>query len=122
MSALDAKLGPWLVVLAGLLGAAGVALAAMATHMGGDLLGPASAMCLAHAPAMLALYAASSRLRTAIPAGALMGIGAAVFAGDLALKQFYGTSLFPLAAPSGGMMMIGGWLVAGAGGLFSRRH
>ncbi|GEO85566.1 MULTISPECIES: DUF423 domain-containing protein [Alphaproteobacteria] len=109
------RIRPLVLLLAGLIGASGVALAAAATHMGGALLGPASAMCLAHAPAMLALYAGHKLIRPATGAGLLMGIGTVLFAGDLALKQFYGTSLFPMAAPTGGVLMMIGWLVAALG-------
>ncbi|MBP1848652.1 DUF423 domain-containing protein [Rhizobium halophytocola] len=104
------------IFVAGLVGAAGVALAAAGAHLGGALIGPASTMCLAHAPAMLALAALSSaRLRTAIPSALLLGIGTLLFSGDLTFKQFYGESLFPMAAPTGGMMVIIGWLVAAVG-------
>lgn len=106
---------PLVLFLSGLIGAAGVALAAAATHMGGALLGPASAMCLAHAPAMLALFAAHRLLRPATGAGLLMGLGTVLFAGDLVLKEFFGAGLFPMAAPSGGILMMLGWLLAGLG-------
>lgn len=109
------RLRPLVLFLAGLIGAAGVALAAAATHMGGALLGPASAMCLAHAPAMLALFAAHRLLRPATGAGLLMGLGTVLFAGDLVLKEFFGAGLFPMAAPSGGILMMLGWLLAGLG-------
>jgi len=109
------RLRPLVLFLAGLIGAAGVALAAAATHMGGALLGPASAMCLAHAPAMLALFAAHRLLRPATGAGLLMGLGTVLFAGDLVLKEFLGAGLFPMAAPSGGILMMLGWLLAGLG-------
>jgi uncharacterized membrane protein YgdD (TMEM256/DUF423 family) len=33
-----------------------------------------------------------------------------LFAGDLSLRQYAGHSLFPMAAPTGGMVMIAGWL------------
>ena len=109
------RLRPLVLFLAGLIGTAGVALAAAATHMGGALLGPASAMCLAHAPAMLALFAAHRLLRPATGAGLLMGLGTVLFAGDLVLKEFFGAGLFPMAAPSGGILMMLGWLLAGLG-------
>lgn len=112
------RIRPLVLLLAGLIGAGGVALAAAATHMGGALLGPASAMCLAHAPAMLALFAGQRLIRTATGAGTLMGLGTLLFAGDLVFKQFYGTGLFPMAAPSGGFLMMLGWLLAGAGAFF----
>lgn len=121
MNALD-RLRPLVLLLAALIGASGVALAALATHMGGALLGPASAMCLAHAPAMLALVAGHRAIRTATLAGLLMGIGVVLFAGDLALKQFYGMGLMPMAAPSGGILMMLGWLSAGAGAMFPPRR
>ena len=114
------RIRPLVLLLAGLLGASGVALAAAATHVGGALLGPASAMCLAHAPAMLALFAGHRLIRTATGASLLMGLGALLFAGDLALKQFYGTGLFPMAAPSGGILMMLGWLLAAAGAFFPK--
>ncbi len=109
------RLRPLVLFLAGLIGTAGVALAAAATHMGGALLGPASAMCLAHAPAMLALFAAHRLLSPATGAGLLMGLGTVLFAGDLVLKEFFGAGLFPMAAPSGGILMMLGWLLAGLG-------
>ena len=106
-------------LLAGLMGAAGVGLAAAATHTGGQsFLGPASAMCLAHAPAMLALYAGQRYLKTATLAALVLALGTIVFAGDLSLRQFYGHGLFAMAAPSGGMIMIAGWLLTAAGVLF----
>lgn len=107
-----------LCLLAGLLGAAGVALAAAATHAEGPaLLGPASAMCLAHAPAMLALLALRHLSRTTLASALALGLGTTVFAGDLMLKQFHGVSLFPYAAPLGGLTMIAGWLLIALGAL-----
>ena len=118
MTALE-RLRPSVPFLAGLMGAAGVGLAAAATHTGGQaFLGPASAMCLAHAPAMLALYAGQKYLKTATPAALVLALGTIIFAGDLTVRQFYDHSLFPMAAPSGGMIMIAGWLLVAAGVLF----
>jgi uncharacterized membrane protein YgdD (TMEM256/DUF423 family) len=37
-------------------------------------------------------------------------IGTTLFAGDLTLRQYAGHSLFPMAAPTGGTMMIASWL------------
>lgn len=107
---------------AGLMGACGVALAAAAAH-GADprLLGGASAMCLAHAPALVALHGAQGRLPTAGPAAFLLSAGTLLFAGDLAARNFYGAGLFPLSAPSGGVMMIAGWLAIAGGAFFTRR-
>jgi uncharacterized membrane protein YgdD (TMEM256/DUF423 family) len=104
-----------LIGLAGLMGAAGVALAAAAAH-GADAsrLAPASAMLLFHATAILACVALRGRglLHGGIGFVAATGlaIGAALFAGDLALRHFAGHALFPMAAPSGGTIMIASWL------------
>ncbi|MDN5000504.1 DUF423 domain-containing protein [Bradyrhizobium sp. GCM10027634] len=104
-----------LIALAGLMGAAGVALAAAAAH-GTDAsrLASASAMLLFHATAILAVAALLARglLHGGIGLIAAFGfvIGAALFAGDLSLRQYAGHSLFPMAAPSGGTVMILGWL------------
>lgn len=107
---------PLLLLLAGMIGAAGVALAAASTHLGAEsFLSPASAMCLAHAPAILALYLANDKVRTASLAALAMALGTVLFAGDLVSRQFLGASLFPMAAPSGGMLMIGGWIIVALG-------
>ncbi|WP_280711533.1 DUF423 domain-containing protein [Bradyrhizobium sp. BR13661] len=104
-----------LIALAGLMGAAGVALAAAAAH-GADAsrLASASAMLLFHATAILAVVALLARglLHGGIGLIAAFGfvIGAALFAGDLTLRQYAGHSLFPMAAPSGGTLMIASWL------------
>ncbi|WP_099865978.1 DUF423 domain-containing protein [Pararhizobium haloflavum] len=107
-----------IAVLAGLLGAAGVALAAAASH-GSDarLMASAAAMCLAHAPALLALGALSDRLRLAFPSGLLLAAGTLLFAADLVLRSRVGTGVFPMAAPAGGMGMIAGWILVSLGGL-----
>jgi uncharacterized membrane protein YgdD (TMEM256/DUF423 family) len=110
------SLRPILLMLCGFLGASGVALAAAASH-GGDtrLLGSASTMCLAHAPVILALCLGHRMLRTALPAAAVLSLGTLVFAGDLVWRHLEQASLFRMAAPIGGLLMICGWLVVAAG-------
>ena len=104
-----------LIALAGLMGAAGVALAAASAH-GADAsrLASASAMLLFHATAVFAATAllAHRLLHGGIGLIAAFGFvsGAALFAGDLTLRQYAGHSLFPMAAPSGGTLMIVSWL------------
>ncbi len=112
----NTRLVPLFYLFAGLFGFAGVALAAAAAHGGGDahLLASASAMCLAHAPALLALALGAEKLRTAWIAGLLIGIGTLLFAGDLVTLRFAGSSLFPLAAPTGGFAMMFGWMAVAA--------
>ncbi|MBY5758492.1 DUF423 domain-containing protein [Rhizobium leguminosarum] len=120
---LNARLEPVLYLFAGLFGVAGVALAALAAHGGGEanLAASASAMCLAHAPALLALALGNVRLRTAWLAGLLMIVGTLLFAGDLATLRFTGSSLFPYAAPTGGWAMMLGWLAVAAGAVLRIR-
>ena len=121
MERLD-NLRPLILLLAGLLGAAGVALAAAASH-GGDarLLGTASTMCLIHAPALVALYAGYRMMRTATLAALVIALGTLLFSGDLLSRHFLGTGLFPMAAPTGGTTMMLGWLIVAAGAFFGRR-
>jgi uncharacterized membrane protein YgdD (TMEM256/DUF423 family) len=110
----------FLLLMSGIFGCAGVALAAASAHAGGDthLLASASTMCLAHAPALLALYAGYRALRTAPLGGLLMAIGTLLFTADLLALYGRGTGLFPMAAPIGGFAMMGGWLVVAAGAFF----
>ena len=114
---------PLLLLAAGVLGMAGVGLAAAASHLAdGHPLGNASTMCLAHAPALVALAASLERFRTAPIAGVLLGIGTLLFAGDLLYRHYNGTALFPMAAPAGGMTMMAGWLAVGLGFISGRRE
>ncbi|CZT35892.1 DUF423 domain-containing protein [Rhizobium sp. 9140] len=107
---------------AGLLGLSGVALAAAASH-GTDarLLGSASAMCLAHAPALLALAGLLPRLRLGAAAGSAMALGTAIFAGDLVLRHVAGHGLFPMSAPLGGMLMMLGWALIALSAILPKR-
>jgi len=41
-------------------------------------------------------------------------VGAALFSGDVALRAFAGHRLFPMAAPTGGMVLIAAWLALAA--------
>jgi uncharacterized membrane protein YgdD (TMEM256/DUF423 family) len=118
MERLD-NLRPLILFLSGIFGAMGVALSAAATH-GSDarLLGSASTMCLVHAPALVALYAAHRHLRTSTPAALVLALGTLLFAGDLVSRHFLGSGLFPMSAPTGGMTMMLGWLLVAAGAFF----
>jgi uncharacterized membrane protein YgdD (TMEM256/DUF423 family) len=113
------------VIFAGLYGALGVAFAAMASHGGAPTtLGSASQMLLFHAPALLALglYSRTVNVGYVLPAGGgAILLGAGLFAADLAMRHFRGHGLFPMAAPSGGSLMILGWLLILVGGVLLRR-
>lgn len=113
----------WAVVAAGLMGAAGVGLAAAASHAGGEaLLRPASTICLAHAPALVALAMAGERIRLSGLAALGMAVGTVLFSGDLVCRQVFGTGLFPMAAPTGGMTLIASWLLLAVGAAIGRRR
>ena len=105
-----------LIVLAALMGATGVALAAAAAHHpDAARLAAASSMLLFHASAVLAAVALIEHrvihLQIGLTAALGFVIAAALFAGDLTLRQYAGHSLFPMAAPTGGTLLIVSWLV-----------
>jgi uncharacterized membrane protein YgdD (TMEM256/DUF423 family) len=111
-----------LVILAGLMGASGVILAAASAHAVPNAgLDSAGHMLSLHAAAVLggAAALASGLLWRPLGTVALFGLvlGAALFAGDLALRAFAGHRLFPMAAPTGGAIMIASWLVLTAAGI-----
>lgn len=110
-----------LIVVAGLLGAIGVATAAAASHQD-DVrnISAISTMSLAHAPAILAISLAG-RGRAFLVAGVVMALGCAVFVADLASRQWLGNPLFPGAAPIGGGGLILSWLGVIVSGLLNNR-
>lgn len=108
-----------LVFLAGLAGAAGVALSAVAAHRGGQNLQTAATFLLIHAPALLGVALLAGR--TAWFAGLVLAVGLALFCGDLLARDFLGDRLLPYAAPAGGLLLIGGWLLVAASAVFDRR-
>jgi uncharacterized membrane protein YgdD (TMEM256/DUF423 family) len=109
------------IMAAGIIGAGGVMAAAGASHGGdGSNLGPIAMVCLAHGPALLALGLSSLRGRWLSAAAALLALGTLVFAGDLLARQYLGHGAIPLAAPIGGVGMIGGWIAVIVGGVVSR--
>ncbi len=104
-----------LIGLAGIMGADGVILAAASAHQAdASRLGAASSMLLFHACAVLATVALLERgvIHARIGTVAAWGfvIAAALFATDLALRQYAGHGLFPMAAPTGGTLLIASWL------------
>jgi uncharacterized membrane protein YgdD (TMEM256/DUF423 family) len=109
-----------LAVLAALMGASGVALAAVSTHAGGGELGRTAAQFLVlHAAALIGVTAAARagsarRARRLLVAGAGLAAGTLLFAGDLTRLAFAGARLFPFAAPTGGSLMILSWLALAA--------
>jgi uncharacterized membrane protein YgdD (TMEM256/DUF423 family) len=115
-----------LVILAAIMGADGVILAAAAAHQpDATRLASASSMLLFHALAVLAVVALTERgiLHVRIGMAAAWGfvVAAALFAGDLALRQYAGHSLFPMAAPTGGTLLIVSWIVLAIAAAWPRR-
>jgi len=108
------------------MGAAGVALAALAAHAAdASRLLPASSMLLFHASAVLATVTLAGRGAVHARIGLISATGFVVasllFAGDLAMRHFTGERLFPFAAPIGGNLLIVSWLSLAVCALWPRR-
>jgi uncharacterized membrane protein YgdD (TMEM256/DUF423 family) len=104
-----------LIALAGLMGAAGVVLLAAAAHAApGAGLDSAGQMLLFHAAAVVATAAALHQglvfRPLAIAAAIGLVVGATLFTGDIAMRALAGHRLFPMAAPTGGFILIASWL------------
>jgi uncharacterized membrane protein YgdD (TMEM256/DUF423 family) len=115
-----------LIVLAAIMGADGVMLAAASVHQAdASRLASASSMLLFHATAVLAAVAVAERglihARIGIVAAFGFVVAASLFAGDLTLRQYAGHSLFPLAAPTGGTLLIVSWVVLAVAAAWPRR-
>jgi uncharacterized membrane protein YgdD (TMEM256/DUF423 family) len=120
------RLARVLIVLAGIMGADGVILAAASAHQAdASRLASASSMLLFHACAVLATVALAERAlihaRIAIAAAIGFVIAAALFAGDLTLRQYAGHGLFPMVAPTGGTLLIASWLALAVAAAWPRR-
>ena len=108
------------------MGALGVASAAAAAHLApGSPMTSAALILLVHAPALLAILAALQvyalpRFTTRASAIAL-ALGALLFASDMACRSFLAGALFPYAAPLGGFLLMGGWLLFAISGIFGRK-
>ena len=110
------------LVIAGLFGAAGIALAAAGAHAAPSAgLESASNILLFHALAILGgtalLLEGMLSRQLAVVALAGWALGTILFSGDVALRVFLGHRLFPMAAPTGGTILILAWLVLAAAAL-----
>ena len=115
-----------LVILAAVMGADGVILAAAAAHQpDATRLASASSMLLFHATAMVGVIALIERGVVHLQIGLASVIGfvaaTALFAGDLVLRQYAGHGLFPMAAPTGGTLLIVSWLALAVSAAWPRR-
>jgi uncharacterized membrane protein YgdD (TMEM256/DUF423 family) len=115
-----------LIVLAAIMGADGVILAAASAH-GADAsrLASASSMLLFHASAVLGAVALADRglvyARLGMASAFGFVVAASLFAGDLTLRQYAGHGLFPMAAPTGGTLLITSWLALGVAAAWPKR-
>ena len=120
------RLSRILIVLAAIMGADGVILAAASAH-GADAsrLASASSMLLFHASAVLGAVALIERGIIHARLGMVSAVGfviaASLFAGDLTLRQYAGHGLFPMAAPTGGTLLIASWLLLGIAAAWPRQ-
>jgi uncharacterized membrane protein YgdD (TMEM256/DUF423 family) len=104
-----------LLILAGLMGAAGVILAAAGAHAAPTAgLDSAAYLLLFHATAIVGGAALTQQGLLWRPLAFVTLFawvaGAALFAGDVSARAFIGHRLFPMAAPSGGTILIVAWL------------
>lgn len=116
-----------LIVLGAVFGFLGTAASAAATHVTGPGtgLGTAANFLLFHASALIGVavlvrvglvHAVAGRI-----GGALVFLGVALFAGELALRATKGLTLFPMAAPTGGTILLAGWLTIAIAALLPAR-
>jgi uncharacterized membrane protein YgdD (TMEM256/DUF423 family) len=115
-----------LIILAAIMGADGVVLAAASAHQADAArLGSASSMLLFHATAVLGTVALIERgivhARIGITAAFGFVVAAALFATDLTLRQYAGHGLFPMAAPTGGTLLIASWLLLAVAAAWPRQ-
>lgn len=116
MSNAHRRMSAVLLTIAGLFGTCGVGLSAVAAHAAlGETLEAAALMLLVHAAVFVAASAlalcdeaaVSLDLRLSLT---VLGMGVALFSGDLAARFWAGDRLFAMAAPLGGLAMIVGWI------------
>jgi uncharacterized membrane protein YgdD (TMEM256/DUF423 family) len=105
-----------LAVAAGaLMAGAGVALLAISAHASAQALGNAATLLVLHGIALVAAAAAIAlalvRRRVGLVALAGLAAGPILFTSDIAARTFVGARLFEMAAPSGGTIIVGAWLV-----------
>ena len=109
-----------LIFLAGLCGALGVALSAVAAHGGSPNTASAATFLVVHAPAFLVIGLTAFNGVMRWSAAALF-LGLALFAADMVSRDFLDDRLFAMAAPAGGFLLILGWIGIAVSALFPRR-
>jgi uncharacterized membrane protein YgdD (TMEM256/DUF423 family) len=115
---------PFLILVwAGLAGAAGVGLSAVATHkVDSPALGTAATILTLHAAAAVGIFAIavrSVRPKLWSAAALLMLLAASLFSGEIAFHTFTDNASFQFLAPIGGSGLIASWLLLSIAGLVS---
>ena len=115
-----------LIILAGVMGVDGVLLAAASAHQpDATRLASASSMLLFHATAVIGAVALIERgvihLQIGLAAAIGFAVASALFAGDLTIRQYAGHGLFPMAAPTGGTLLIISWLALAVSAAWPQR-
>jgi uncharacterized membrane protein YgdD (TMEM256/DUF423 family) len=114
------------IICAGIMGADGVILAAASAHQpDATRLASASSMLLFHAAAILGAVALIERGTVHLQIGLTTAFGfviaASLFAGDLTMRQYVGYGLFPMAAPTGGTLLIVSWIALAVSAAWPKR-
>ena len=113
----------WNIGIGALMGAAGVVLAAVAAHRTADpSLATAALFLILHGVGAIALTAIAGGTpwpTVLLGAASLMLVAVALFSGDVSSRVLLGDKLFPMAAPLGGSLLIGSWLIAAVTALFA---
>jgi uncharacterized membrane protein YgdD (TMEM256/DUF423 family) len=114
------------IICAGIMGADGVILAAASAHQpDATRLASASSMLLFHAAAILGAVALIERGTVHLQIGLTTAFGfviaASLFAGDLTMRQYVGYGLFPMAAPTGGTLLIVSWIALAVSAAWPRK-
>jgi uncharacterized membrane protein YgdD (TMEM256/DUF423 family) len=109
-----------LMFSAGVAGALGVTVSAIAAHGNSPNAATAASFLLAHAPALLAigLVAYNNVMRWS---AVVLIMGLVLFVGDLSSRDFLDDRLFAMAAPAGGFLLILGWIGIAGSVFFPRR-
>ena len=110
-----------LIAISGLLGGAGVTLAALGAHAGGaDALRAAAELAMVHAAAVIGLVAVSGQATRPWlwqTIAAVMLLGAVLFVGTVSLGVLADLRPLPKLAPTGGSLMIATWVAVAVAGL-----
>ncbi|MFD1332055.1 DUF423 domain-containing protein [Methylopila musalis] len=115
-----------LVAIAGLFGAAGTAVGAVAAHRIPDpALATAGTFLLIHAAALAGLAAAAQAFqagwRLTAPAY-IIALGVALFCGAIIARAGFDLRPVPMMAPAGGSLLIAGWVPAALDALLALRR